>query len=330
MAKIMSPLVGQGKGKIGAQVLYRANGEQLIRARAIEVKNPRSNAQMAQRIAVATAAKLTASLRGIVDHSYEGVPYGEASVRFFNSKATLIIKAAINHPISGWAPVVPGDAPLGTCPNVPLSKGSLTSINVDYEKSFSGINGAVIPTFSASAGYMANMTLGQFLATAGLNKSDQITFVTAQSEMFDSAYSTEEMFAGLRFNFARVNFKDSAQDSTPAFIASEGIVQFNHAVIDTEKSSNWLSIRFSDSAGGLEMLAPEGEYFAAAAIIRSSYEDGTWKRSNTDLVTMWDTFTGSGSEDAYTCGLNNYDGVLGCYRKGKTAIEDRYLNKEDN
>lgn len=331
MAKIMSPLVGQGKGKIGAQVLYRANGEQLIRARAIEVKNPRSNAQMAQRMAVATSAKLTAALRGIVDHSFEGVPYGEASVRFFNSKATLIIKAAINNPNRGWAPVVPGDAPIGTCPNIPLSKGSLSPVNISFEKTFAGRNGIITPTFLASEGFSSEMQLGEFLVAAGIKKADQLTFVTAKSELYDSAYNVEEQFSGLRFSFARVNFNLEAADSLPAFVEdSSGNVAFNPAVLDAEKSSNVNSIVFSNEASGLALLSVGEGYFVAAAVIRSAYVGGDWQRSNTELETLWGTFTGEGQQDGYSVGLNYYSSVLECYRKGKTATEDRYLNKEDN
>lgn len=331
MAKIMSPLVGQGKGKIGAQVLYRANGEQLIRARAIEVKNPRSNAQMAQRMAVATASKLTAALRGIVDHSFEGVPYGEASVRFFNSKATLIIKAAINNLKRGWAPVVPGDAPIGACPNIPLSKGSLSPVNVNFDKAFAGRNGVVNMYFTSGPGTSADSSLSQFCAALGISKSDQLTFVLAQSELYDSAYNVEEQFSGLRFTFARVNFNLDAADSTTVFLEDEqGILHFNPAIIDAEKSSNWLSLGFDQTQQGLELQSPEEGYWVAAAIIRSAYVSGAWQRSNTELETLWGDFTGEGQQDGYSIGLNYYDSVLECYRKGKTAIEDRYLNKEDN
>lgn len=327
MAKIMSPLVGQGKGKIGAQVLYRANGEQLIRARAIEVKNPRSNAQMAQRIAVATAAKLTASLRGIVDHSFEGVPYGEASVRFFNSKATLLIKAALNNPIRYFAPVVPGDAPFGTCPNVPISKGSLSSVNVEMQKG----GNAITPFFRADAGFGENMTLEQFLTAAGINKGDQLTFVLATSETYASAYSSEELFAGMKFTFVRLNFLQSAEGSTRVFSeGTGGNLMFNTAVLDLEKSNNYAALVLPPEVSGISVTLASGEGIVAAAIIRSAYNSGEWLRSNTELETMWPVFTGTGGQDGYACGFNYYDSVLECYRKGKVAIEDRYLNKEDN
>lgn len=332
MAKIMSPLVGQGKGKIGAQVLYRANGEQLIRARAIEVKNPQSNAQMAQRIAVATVSKLTASLRGIVDHSFEGIPYGEKSVRFFNSKATLLLKAALINRKMGMAPVVPGDAPVGTCPNVPLSKGSLIEPSLQYQTTFSG-NPLVAQVLPIVSGLTANATLGDFLSALGIGITDQLTFVWAVTEEFASAYSEEETFSGLRFAFARVNFKADAVLTTPVFVEVPNETEhylLNSAILDLDKSSNYDLIRFLDDGSDMNVYFT-ADYIvpAAAAVIRSSYVNGDWRRSNTELRTAWPVFEG-GLQDGYSAGLNYYSSVLECYRKSKTAVEDKYLNKEDN
>ena len=67
---------GQVRGKLGGMVMYRANGEQISRAKAASVKNPKTTGQMIQRMLFGTVAAAYARMKSITDHSFEGVQYG--------------------------------------------------------------------------------------------------------------------------------------------------------------------------------------------------------------------------------------------------------------
>lgn len=64
--------------------VYR--GEQITKDRVHRVSNPRTGAQMTQRSLIPIVAAARSALKGLVDHSFEGVPYGEASLREFSKQ----------------------------------------------------------------------------------------------------------------------------------------------------------------------------------------------------------------------------------------------------
>lgn len=64
--------------------VYR--GQQVTKDRVYRVSNPRSDAQMTQRALIPIVAAARSALKGLVDHSFEGVAYGEASLREFSKQ----------------------------------------------------------------------------------------------------------------------------------------------------------------------------------------------------------------------------------------------------
>ena len=62
--------------------VYR--GTQVTKDRVYRVSNPRTNAQMSQRALIPIVAAARSALKDLVDHSFEGVPYGEASLKEFS------------------------------------------------------------------------------------------------------------------------------------------------------------------------------------------------------------------------------------------------------
>ena len=62
--------------------VYR--GTQVTKDRVFRVANPRSNAQMLQRALIPIVTAARSALKDLVDHSFEGVPYGEASLKEFS------------------------------------------------------------------------------------------------------------------------------------------------------------------------------------------------------------------------------------------------------
>ena len=64
--------------------VYR--GQQITKDRVYRVSNPRTDAQMPQRALIPIVAAARSALKGLVDHSFEGVAYGEASLREFSKQ----------------------------------------------------------------------------------------------------------------------------------------------------------------------------------------------------------------------------------------------------
>lgn len=64
--------------------VYR--GEQITKDRVYRVSNPRTEAQMTQRALMTIVAAARSALKGLVDHSFEGVAYGEASLKEFSKQ----------------------------------------------------------------------------------------------------------------------------------------------------------------------------------------------------------------------------------------------------
>lgn len=62
--------------------VYR--GQQITKDRVFRVSNPRTDAQMDQRAVLPMVAAARSALKGLVDHSFESVPYGEQSLRRFS------------------------------------------------------------------------------------------------------------------------------------------------------------------------------------------------------------------------------------------------------
>ena len=64
--------------------VYR--GQQITKDRVYRDSNPRTDAQMTQRALIPIVAAARSALKGLVDHSFEGVAYGEASLREFSKQ----------------------------------------------------------------------------------------------------------------------------------------------------------------------------------------------------------------------------------------------------
>ena len=61
-------------------------GQQITKDRVYRVSNPRTDAQMKQRALIPIVAAARSALKGLVDHSFEGVAYGEASLKEFSKQ----------------------------------------------------------------------------------------------------------------------------------------------------------------------------------------------------------------------------------------------------
>lgn len=116
-------LLGQARGKVGSLVFSRANGKQITRSLAEKVSNPRSDGQNVQRSIFATVNGFASAVRGIVDHSFQGVKEGNDSVNRFVSINTKKLREIY---LSGAeCDIMPKGTGLPYVNNYRMSQGSL-------------------------------------------------------------------------------------------------------------------------------------------------------------------------------------------------------------
>lgn len=129
------------------------------------VKNPNTVAQIMQRMKMAPAAKFFDALSGILDHSWEGVPYGAKSRLEFMRRA-MKNDPAVYVPY-GYKNVAPGEYEIsaGSLPSLPWRNGEVDAEEMDpTERLFSSEQ-------ALTAQDVANM------ADFGVLQGDQITVV---------------------------------------------------------------------------------------------------------------------------------------------------------
>ena len=109
--------------------VYR--GTQVTKDRVTRVANPRTVAQMQQRAKVPLVAAARVALAGLVDHSFEGVTYGHASLQKFSS--LNLSNGALN--VASYPPN--GVSNMG-CADFIVSQGSLVNPFIKSAAHFSG------------------------------------------------------------------------------------------------------------------------------------------------------------------------------------------------
>lgn len=97
MAKSKS-FFGLRRGSTKTLTFSVFNGKQVTKDRVELVKNPRSLAQMVQRMCMATSSAAYAAMKEIVDHSFEGITYGLNNMSEFIRQNTKAIKASTLNP----------------------------------------------------------------------------------------------------------------------------------------------------------------------------------------------------------------------------------------
>lgn len=90
--RIGSDVYSVGKNGMGAK-------QQVVRSLAEMVSNPRTSAQMFNRMVMSTVMQAVSALKPIIDHSFDGFPKGQPSISEFIRRNYALVKAdATAHP----------------------------------------------------------------------------------------------------------------------------------------------------------------------------------------------------------------------------------------
>ena len=274
-------------------------GQQITKDRVYRVSNPRTEAQMTQRALIPIVAAARSALKGLVDHSFEGVAYGEASLREF-SKQNLRAGALSVTSYSPNGISNPGFADLI------VSNGSIyVPYSIVSEEQFNTIEGAGTnyPPFkfpatgkgeSADAIFKYLETYARGNNVAIIAPGTQLTFLTIyQSGNVNVKTGTgtiEAPTSGFILDRIYIPNGDSGSENAKKvndeWKVSAAVVQDAKLVTLENSNGNMLTIS-CDGFLSLKSLPKEtstNKNNCGMALILSRYENGVWKRSPSRLT----------------------------------------------
>lgn len=286
--------LGLAAGKLGDVVLYRAQGEQIARARNRNPKNPQSGLQMVQRSMMKTTALAYSLLQPITDHSFQGLQEGTPNQSRFTVRNIALMREQIETALAK------GDDTLlfnseatnfaGKFETQPvirpyvISEGNLPKLQVS-------ISGAMPVISAPGITDEGDYDYAAVVNALGLKQGDQLTFCFLYTD--DTTAAAAGTFTS--FDYARVILEPSAGDMTAQFVTSSN---YSTPVDPNGKNSGSVYLIAYDQAIGFlptsTRAAVQGDKsrsLAAVAVIVSRFENGAWRRSSSQLVLMPQTGT---------------------------------------
>lgn len=154
MAKLYQGLLGKSRNKIGEIVTYVSKGQQIARAKAANVSNPRTSAQMTQRIRISNVVAMYKANRGWMDrYAFENKPNKWSVYNAFTSAnlATSLVALTKSQAAAGGCVVAP----------YRMTDGSLSPVSVSYNSSS---NKYLSDLYLGEAGFSSDTTVAQLTA----------------------------------------------------------------------------------------------------------------------------------------------------------------------
>lgn len=269
-------LLGFSRGSVGDLTFYRRNAQQVTRARARVVKNPKTLAQQMQRAIMRTSVEAYKVIKEICDHSWEGVAYGANSYAEFQKQNMAMLRrlaAAGGENTKSFLPS--GFNGLVPMPWV-ISKGSIQWNGIqDFLEGTRVIFNGIVP----QATTISAVTYAQFASILGVNVGDQITLIFAPKRTDIDESSCAEIA------ICRVILAPSSGDpaETQMFDAQGRIINANPL------NENTASLAFSISSehnfvAALSSPDPDVAVCGISCIVSRRNAAGTWLRSSASLV----------------------------------------------
>lgn len=205
--------LGMGRGSVGDVTFYRADGQQLSRARNRKPRNPKTNAQLIQRAISATIVQAYKAGSIIFDHSFEGKSVPAGSQRAFLSTNMRKLREQILNEINSSAPretisrVVSPRAVYPVPNGYRISEGSLVQ-NL-FIPALDGNDHMSVQPVQA----LENETVAAFLSRLGIAPNDIFTicsFGALRADDWDSTLISPQC----TFGFMRLTVKAAAATST--------------------------------------------------------------------------------------------------------------------
>lgn len=266
-------LLGFSRGSVGDLTFYRRNSQQVTRARARVVKNPKTLAQQMQRAIMRTSVEAYKVIKEICDHSYEGVAYGADSYAEFQKKNMAMLRslaAAGGEDTKSFLPS--GFNGLVAMPWV-LSKGSIAWAGVQTQFQASP-NPALHMVFNANTSgvsELSEVSYENFCEFYNLQQGDQLTLIAFPKRGdIDESSCIEPIISRIILSPGGTD----AGDMSVRFATEAGKIDNANPL-----NENTDAFTFSFATGRISASISGREFIGAAAIISRRASDGSWKRS---------------------------------------------------
>lgn len=282
-------------GKLANTIGYKARdgkGDSFdaLRVYTQQVANPQTTRQMNQRMKLTPVQNFYRGLQGLLDHSWQGVKYGNPSRLFFYSQAMKALSAVgVPYVPKGERKFVPWAFPISSG-SIPVSVPVSIDSNSNGSFRISGLGGTSLDSES---------TIGQissvFSGLLGIQMGMQLTFIFVYKNngLYIPAYQR------IILNEAS---EETAWDQGLEFVGNESNYFSVYLVRNTERITNEL---------------------VAAGVIVSSLVNDVWQRNNASLV-ISDTL-----RNEYR-NTSAYEAMLSSYRTSNNTESDWYLNEGDD
>lgn len=249
---------GLRKGSTKSLTFSVLDGKQITKDRVYDVKNPRTESQMRQRMLMTTIGAAFKTLKSIADHSFEGYSSGMQCMRQFNSRNLNRFKqAAAAKGSVAFNKYKDGD--INPLPFI-LASGSLPGFSFKFDET----SNLEIVGEKEDADFT---TAEGIYAALGVQRNDLITFCTVIGEgtTLNGVYS----YKAERFNIVRLYCDKSGTVAKPA----------DAFTIST--NNDQASVSMSTAANAITIKTGEADF---GAVIQSRKNDSGWLRSDAVMI----------------------------------------------
>ena len=288
MAKSKS-FFGLRKGSTKSMTFSTLNGQQVTKDRVSEVRNPKTSGQAVQRMKLAPAQKFYEAFEDVLNHSWQGVEYGNKSRQKFMAEA--LKQNGGPYVVKGFPTLVPG--------TYPIAKGSLAKVNIT-EFIQSSICTTSLYMADTNLHTYAEMVNAIIANNAGFEIGDKLSFVYVIINESTNSYSAVKKQLLLKDTLAADESDDRDELVSRMNINAEFFLGFD------------MSDEPFDTAMGTA---------CAMAIIHSRGEGSSAKRSDTRMTLDDSQYAKFYSDAAYTLALASYQS-----ESGVPVSDDWYLN----
>ena len=257
---------GLRKGSTKNFTFSTLDGKQITKDRVFDVKNPRTESQMRQRMLMTTVGAAYKMLKSIADHSFEGYTSGMQCMRQFNSRNLNRFKqAAAAKGSVAFNEFKDGD--INPLPFI-LASGSLPG----FIFSFDGESNLQIVGKKENADFA---TAEGIYAALGVQRNDLITFCTVIGE--GSTTNGVYSYKAERFNIVRL------------YCDKSGAVTKPEDAFTISTNNDLASISMSTAANAITIKTGAADF---GAVIQSRKSDSGWLRSDAIMIVAEDVISG--------------------------------------
>lgn len=267
-------LLGFSRGSVGDLTFYRRNSQQVTRARARVVKNPKTLAQQMQRTIMRTSVEAYKVIKEICDHSWEGVAYGANSYAEFQKQNMSMLRRLAAAGGENTKSFVPwGFNGLVAMPWV-LSKGSISwaGVEVNFGQGQAALNIVFNATISGVSS-IDELTYDRFFEVFNCQVGDQLTLIAFPKRRdIDESSCIEPIIA-------RLILSPAGGDTSQPIFTTQGRVEEPNPL---NENTNAFTFRFETGRLMASLFVPSGQeqgIIGAAAIVSRRAANGSWLRS---------------------------------------------------